>query len=438
MVKKQITIEGLLWLHSQNKDGLHPVKVKVTFNRKTKYYPVQVDGKNLYLSEAQWQNIQEKQVRKESKRLKEIIEDAKAKARDSFGTITSNKRPFTFDRFEKEFLLDTSAKGFIKFFEEFLSGLLSENRVGTYHTYHCALQAFKEFRNGHDLDPIDLNPDLLKDFESFLKKEKRSVTARGKVTVRKAGKTTISIYMRALRAVYNFISGRQPFLKEHYPFATRTSERTKYQIKSGSGSKGEALSIEQLKRFVGIEVIPNSPEWRAKLIWLFSFYCNGMNFNDIARLSRSDIRKDSIVYVRQKTKETEGREEMIEIPINETIRKIISDLSTSDKRPNSYVFDYLPKGLTPMQQSKVVGYKLKIVNKWLRKLCIANDLPPITTYWARHTYASILKHSGTPVELIRELLGHSDIKTTESYLTRFDLDKKKQANENVRLLLNLN
>ena len=59
----------------------------------------------------------------------------------------------------------------------------------------------------------------------------------------------------------------------------------------------------------------------------------------------------------------------------------------------------------------------------------------LTTYWARHTYASILKQAGQPVELIRELLGHGDIRTTESYLTRFDLAKKREVNDGIFRIL---
>ena len=83
----------------------------------------------------------------------------------------------------------------------------------------------------------------------------------------------------------------------------------------------------------------------------------------------------------------------------------------------------------------LVNQKIKIVNKWLKKICTANDLPLITTYWARHSYASLLKQSGQSVELIREMLGHSDIKTTESYLKRFDLSKKREANESIQTLM---
>lgn len=435
MERRQFTAEEVLWVHSTTKAGLHPLKIKITYNRNTRYYPVQLDGRNVYLSPGQMRGIEEKNVRGDNKRIKDAIVDGVAKARQTFQALTANKRPFTFERFEKEYILNTSSTGFIKFFEDYLAQLLKEQRVGSHHTYHCALQAFRAFRNGRDLDPLDITPDLLRDFETYLKHEKVSTSTRGKRIVRKAGKTTISIYMRALRAVYNFITGKLPHLRESYPFTTHTSDRTKYRIKAGSGSKGDALPISQLRIFQNAKVIESSPEWRAKNLWLFSFYCNGMNFNDMARLKYSDIKKDYIAYVRHKTKETEGNSEVIEIPLNDAIRNIIIDLGNPSKRPSDYVFDLLDGDLKPIEERVVINQKLKIVNKWLKRICEANDLPPITTYWARHSYASLLKDSGESVELIRELLGHSDVRTTENYLKRFDLGKKKEANDRLHALM---
>lgn len=436
MRSKQFTVEEILWIHSKTKAGLHPLKLKITYNKKTKYYPIQLEGKNIYLSQAQWKSINERNVRGQTKQIREAIEGIKVKARDCIEKATSGHRSsFTFIRFEKEFILNTSSRGLIAFFEEYLSEILKEGRAGTYHTYHCALQSFKEFRKGRDLDPLDLTPDLLKQFEGFLKEEKATVTATGKVTTRKAGKTTISIYMRALRAVYNFTAGKLPYLREHYPFTVHQSDRSKYKIRNGSGSKGDALTVDQLKQFVELDVIQSSPEWKAKNLWLFSFFCNGMNFNDIARLKYSSIKKDSIQYVRQKTKDTEGHEEIIEIPLNDQIREILIEMGNPQKRSDHYVFDFLLPGMNPVQERLAINQRIKIVNKWLERLCSANDLPRITTYWARHSYASLLKQSGQSVELIREMLGHSDIKTTESYLKRFDLVKKKAANDVVRLLV---
>ncbi len=72
----------------------------------------------------------------------------------------------------------------------------------------------------------------------------------------------------------------------------------------------------------------------------------------------------------------------------------------------------------------------------MQTLCKNNGLDlPITTYWARHSYANLLKQSGESIEMIRELLGHGDIKTTENYLKRFDADQKRKVNDRIQSLL---
>ena len=44
----------------------------------------------------------------------------------------------------------------------------------------------------------------------------------------------------------------------------------------------------------------------------------------------------------------------------------------------------------------------------------------LTTYSARHSFATVLKRSGAPIEFISESLGHADLRTTETYLGSFE------------------
>jgi integrase len=85
--------------------------------------------------------------------------------------------------------------------------------------------------------------------------------------------------------------------------------------------------------------------------------------------------------------------------------------------------------MSPQQIKAATKQKTKIVNKWLASLCRAHELPEITTYWSRHTAASLLKESGVPVEMISELLGHSDVNVTREYLKRFSIQKESDAIE---------
>jgi integrase/recombinase XerD len=161
-----------------------------------------------------------------------------------------------------------------------------------------------------------------------------------------------------------------------------------------------------------------------------------MNFTDIAHLKYQNISGEVLTYIRQKTRETEAEETPLEIPLTDSIRAIINELGNPDKRPGSYIFEILKKGMSPEEQYNTIQQKVKVTNKLLKQLCKANNLPEITTYWARHSYANLLKQSGEPVEMIREMLGHSDIKTTESYLKRFDIDKKRKINERLESQVN--
>jgi len=50
----------------------------------------------------------------------------------------------------------------------------------------------------------------------------------------------------------------------------------------------------------------------------------------------------------------------------------------------------------------------------------------VTTYTARHSFATVLKRSGASYEFISESLGHRDMKTTNAYLANFEETEKRK------------
>ncbi|WP_276374877.1 site-specific integrase [Chryseolinea sp. H1M3-3] len=439
-VKTRLTTSELvLWQWSANGEEKHPIKIRITHERKSRYYPVEHNGRNLFLSDEEWKEIQdrEKVVKNEKRKIRQTVDAIATAAQIAISNTTKNNRPFTWEKFENEFLVNDSHDGLLSLFAGHLESLRAENRIGTYKTYNNAYQAFTAFRKHKELSPFDLTTDLLKAFEAFLLK-------------RNCGKTTIGIYARTLKVIYNIAADKNPTLLEKYPFARKQTDRNRYKIKTGSGHKGEALTVKQLQKFVSISIDPAVPEYEAKLLWLFSFYCHGMNMKDICLLKYKDIQGEAIRYVRAKTKDTEAIESIMEIPLTNRIREIVSEIGNPDKRPNSYVFTIIPNGLastvkrrtskdkTPEERiDEIVRQKIKMVNERLKSICEGDEREGIklTTYWARHTFASLLKESGESVETIRELLGHSDIRTTESYLKRLDKDKKREVNERIESIL---
>lgn len=396
---------------------------------------VLIDGQKQYATSDQWQQFINAGGRKGNRKLQVAIEETKTRAHDAFKIVTQAKGVFTFQRFEKEFLLNVSSKGFLAFFQDYLERLKSEERIGTYESYSSVFRTFKKFAKDKEIDPVDVTPEFLTGYEKYLASPRVRKVSEKKKIIYTANRTSISIHMRTLRAVYNSMLSYLPALQEHYPFSTKGIKNNRYKIRSGAGKHGDALTIEQLKTFINTEILEGTPEWVAKKFWLFSFFCNGMNMTDIAHLKYSNIHDDCIRYVRRKTKDTEQHEEYIEVPLTETILNIIDELGTLPKLKNRYVFNILQNMNDIMMERKLIKQHTKTTNKYLARICNSNELPKITTYWARHTYASLLKEAGKPVELIREMLGHADIKTTEHYLKRFDLAKKKNANESIINLL---
>ena len=111
---------------------------------------------------------------------------------------------------------------------------------------------------------------------------------------------------------------------------------------------------------------------------------------------------------------------LIELDLSD--REIIDKYHT-DQVEEDYLFPILNRQIhtTEKQILERVKKTLKHVNKRLHELSEEIGLhTPLTTYVARHTYATVLKRSGVSVALISESLGHSDLSTTQIYLDSFE------------------
>lgn len=72
------------------------------------------------------------------------------------------------------------------------------------------------------------------------------------------------------------------------------------------------------------------------------------------------------------------------------------------------------------------------VNSNLKLIAIQLGLNTnLTTYVARHSFATVLKKSGVNIALISEALGHSDLATTQIYLDSFDNEQIDDAMKNL-------
>lgn len=257
---------------------------------------------------------------------------------------------------------------------------------------------------------------------------------------------TLSVKFRTLRAVLNKAIGDGYAKPESYPFARNAAEKQKFHIgkfdtrtTKRAISKADIRKIEAYTPPVDAEkyaALRNTQErlQLAKDLFLFSYYCGGINFVDIAMLKWGSIGTDMdgkprLTYIRQKTG---GRFSLRLIPQAQAILerykkgKVIT-LTT-------YVFPILNTALhkTAAQIhnrcNKVMGH----VNTDLKTIGTAEGITtPLTTYVARHSFATALKRSGVTTAIISEAMGHSDERTTQIYLSEFDTDLMDAAFENL-------
>lgn len=144
------------------------------------------------------------------------------------------------------------------------------------------------------------------------------------------------------------------------------------------------------------------------------------------RLRKEDIFDNKIHYRRRKTKQSF----VIEIlPPVENILKYFENFN----QESNYVFPIVLKEKISSKQFRNRKHKtLKAFNQDLKEIGrLAGISKPITSYVARHSYATILKFKNVSVEAISELMGHSDVRVTKSYLKDFNDDTLDELSRNI-------
>ena len=161
----------------------------------------------------------------------------------------------------------------------------------------------------------------------------------------------------------------------------------------------------------------------ARDVFMFSFYMRGMPFVDIAYLRKKDLKNKMLAYSRKKTNQYLTVEWVKEA--QEIIDRYAQINSTS------------PYLLPIIQQDDGTEQKqyhrmLENINYNLKKIGEMTGLKmPLTTYTARHTWASIARDVGVPIPIISEGMGHNSIKTTQVYLNSIDMSKINKANKKI-------
>lgn len=296
---------------------------------------------------------------------------------------------------------------------EVIGMLKREGKFPAMHVYACTLRSYEKFcaeerypkNTTASLSMQEIfTPERLKEYEDWLAGQQSSPN-------------TISTYMRTLQAVYNRwmspgIEGYNPVLfKDVY---TKVESRTK-----------RALTAEQMEQLRNTDFsVLTLRQQQVLTYFLLMFMLRGMPFIDLAHLRKSDLRNRRITYRRHKT----GKLMVVDVP-PDAMRLL---QKYRDKTDSEYLFPLLHGGLFMEEHHHRYQEILRHFNRELARL-MKLLLPgvSVSSYTARHTWATLAYHSGVPVGLISQSLGHSSIRVTMTYLKPFDAEVIDRINRQV-------
>jgi integrase len=390
------TTKILLKNQKQTKDGKYPVILQIIHDRKKKIISLKH-----YVKPEHWDNDKGLPTIKHSnfKSLSILIRNKLNEAEKIVLELENDKKPFTVDDIISKMRSNSTSTTVFKYAEEFIKKLEKTGKIGNASIYTTVLNAFKNSRNEQDLSFNQLNYRVVKDFEEYLQEKKIKIN-------------TISLYLRTLRAIYNYAIKDKAAQQALYPFKD-------IKIKSEVTSK-RALTKEDITKIRNLKLEEGSELDKARDYFLFSFNMRGMSFVDMAFLKNSNIVEGRLQYARQKT----GQKLSIKITLE--AQKIIEKHSYSTD-PDSYIFQIVYR-----KGHEYLDYRnaLRLTNKKIKLIGeTAKCSIPISTYVSRHSWATIAKRAGISTAIISEGLGHDSEKTTQIYLDSFENKVLDDANE---------
>lgn len=390
----------ILYTARKKRNNKYPVKVRVVYQRSYHDFKTGIDMTEEEFAQANFPKPK-KDFREAASKLNEV--------KSKVDQVIQGLKIFTFQKFEDAFY-DSPNKDYSVFglFEEYIAALRNEERIKTAMSYQTAANAIRSFNPKLTIYDVDVK--FLKDFHIALLNGGKSLT-------------TIGIYLRSLRAIYNFAITKGIIKRdEDYPFV-----RGKYIIPSSTNVK-KALESDEILRIINFPCSNRSFADRAKDFWLFSYLCNGINFKDIALLKWKNIDGSMIRFVREKTKRTtQGNQRLVSCYISDEVRCIIEKWKNDSGDPEDYVFSIINKIDNAEERQKKIDQFVQNTNKNLKRICKAVGIEKsVSTYYSRHSAATTLKRSGASILQIQEALGHSSSIVTQKYLDSFHDESKME------------
>ncbi len=297
----------------------------------------------------------------------------------------------------KQRMLKPKSSSFIDFTTNHYVDLRRSGNIGNFKKYRALLHKIKDFVGEKDILFSDIDVQFLEDFNLFLKQEGNA-------------QSTIHGRMKAIRALVYKAIDRGLIQQSQNPFFS-------YKLKSGKSNRSR-LTEEEMKLIEDYKPNKEQLEWHVRNAFLFSYYCAGVRASDIILLKWKSLQNDRLIYEMLKTGKIHS------IKLVKQAKDILS--LYGPEKPDQYVFPFFKSDFdysdAKFKHDQIVS-KTALINKYLKDLATKVGIDKkISTHTARHSFADIARKKTDNIYNLSKTLGHSDLKTTETYLASFDED----------------
>ena len=291
------------------------------------------------------------------------------------------------------------------FTQEIISELQQAQRLGNARVYKNALGAFRTYLKGRDIPFEEITYSWLNKYEAYYYSKGFSTNG-------------LSFNLRTLRAIFNRAIKAGIVEKKYYPFNS-------YTIKNEKTAK-RAIDREDLRKILSLNLEPKHSCFHARNFFLASYMMYGMSYVDMAFLQLKNVVGERIQYRRKKTSK------LYDIKMSDSLKEILR-FYMEGKKEDDFIFPILERE-SLYDRYKDLDKMRKSYNLALKRLALLCGIEEkLTSYVARHSFATQALLNDVPIKAISEMLGHSSLSTTEVYLKSLPTNVLDEYSDRVSL-----
>ena len=370
---------------------------------------------------------------RDAKVLNAQLADILAKAKETYKELDKEGEVTTV-ALAKEMNTEVVSPSFMEFARERAQMIYDNGGWRNWRKY-CGLinklDAFRKKRRMADITVADMTVELLTRFDNFLHKWENE---------REPGKllhpNTIEVQFNILRTLVHraievgiMEASRDPFLVFKY---------------KGVKTVKEKLDDSEMERIINLELEEGSLIWHCKNYFLFSYYCAGIRAADLIQLRWGNVTGSGRLHYQMGKNHKER-----DLLLVEQAMEILSHYHREDAKATDYIFPLLSNDaeyagyvtqadkdrMKPELRHKMyqdISSKNALINKYLKKIAEKAEIAkPLSMHISRHSFAHIAQEAGAESSAIKNILGHSNLATTERYMGSFDTSKIDETLRNV-------